>query len=79
MAKNLRFTCNLKYLLKKKGLNQSELHRKSGLSMTTIRNLTSGAILERIDRSSTAKLLETLECSFEDLFKIEWIGEVDDH
>ncbi|WP_157871992.1 helix-turn-helix domain-containing protein [Gloeothece verrucosa] len=77
MTKDLRFICNLKQILEEKNLNQSELHRKSGVSMTTIRNLTSGAILERIDRGSTAKLLEALDCSFDQLYKIEWL-EIED-
>ena len=73
MPKELRFICRLKDLMSKREMTQSELHRISGLSMTTIRSLTSGAILERIDRGSTAKLLNALNCDFEDLYEVKWI------
>ena len=73
MPKELRFICRLKELMSNKDMTQSELHRISGVSMTTIRSLTSGAILERIDRGSTAKLLNALSCDFEDLYEVKWI------
>ena len=73
MARELRFVCHLKEILEEKGLSKSELHRQSGVSMTTIRSLTSGAVLERIDRSSTTKLIEALNCDFDRLWSIEWL------
>ena len=41
--------------------------------MTTIRSLTREGSLERIDRSSTEKILQALDCSFDDLWKIKWL------
>ncbi len=74
MPRELRFVCHLKEILEERGLSKSELHRQSGVSMTTIRSLTSGAILERIDRGSTEKLIEALDCDFENLWSVEWLN-----
>ena len=72
MPSKLRFVCLLDDLLKEKGWSYADLHRKSGVSKTTIRSLTRGGYLERIDRSSTEKILNTLECQFEDLWEIKF-------
>jgi len=73
MPKELQFICQLDALLKEKGWTYSELHRQSGTSMTTIRSLTREGSLERIDRSSTEKILQALDCSFDDLWQIKWL------
>ncbi len=73
MPKELQFICQLEALLKEKGWTYSELHRQSGASMTTIRSLTREGSLERIDRSSTEKILQALDCSFDDLWKVKWL------
>ena len=73
MPKELQFICQLDALLKEKGWTYSELHRQSGASMTTIRSLTREGGLERIDRSSTEKILQALDCSFDDLWTIKWL------
>ena len=72
MPSRLRFVCLLDDLLTKKGWTYTDLHRKSGVSKTTIRNLTRGGYLERIDRSSTEKIMNTLKCKFEELWEIKF-------
>ena len=75
MPSELLFVCHLKKLLDSKGWTQSGLHRRSGVSLTTIRGLTSGAKIERIDRGSTSRLLKALECDFADLYSIKWLDQ----
>ena len=72
MPKKLRFVSRLEDLLQKKGWTYTDLHNKSGVSKTTIRSLTRVGDLERIDRSSTEKIISVLECSFDDLWDIQW-------
>jgi len=74
MPKELMFRCRLKEILETRNLNQAEVHRATGVSLTTLRNMTSGAIAERIDRGSTAKILKCLNCNFEDLWSVQWEG-----
>ncbi|MGK7898854.1 MAG: helix-turn-helix domain-containing protein [Xenococcus sp. (in: cyanobacteria)] len=78
MPRELRFVCALSKLLKDKGWTQTDLHNHSGVSKTTIRSLMKGGKLERIDRGSTQRLLETLGCSFDDLWKITWVEDEND-
>lgn len=72
VSKSLRFTCNLNKLLSERGWNQTYLHRVSGVSMTTIRSLTKGGEIERIDRGSTEKILAAFNCQFDDLYSVKW-------
>lgn len=72
MPLKLRFVCLLDDLLTEKGWSYTDLHKASGVSKTTIRNLTRGGYLERIDRSSTEKIMNALECNFEDLWEIKF-------
>lgn len=70
----LMFRCKLKEILEDRDLSQAEVGRATGVSLTTLRNMTSGAIAERIDRGSTAKILKCLNCDFEDLWSVQWEG-----
>ncbi len=70
--KTLVFTCHLEKLMADRGLTQMDLHRQSGVAVGTIRSLIKGATIERIDRSSTEKLMKFFNCSFEDLYSVEW-------
>ncbi len=70
--KNLVFTCHLDKLMAERGLNQTDLHRHSGVAVGTIRSLIKGAVIERIDRSSTEKLMKFFDCDFDDLYSVEW-------
>jgi DNA-binding Xre family transcriptional regulator len=70
--KTLVIICHLNKLMKDRGLSQMDLHRQSGLAIGTIRGLIKGATIERIDRGSTEKLMEFFDCSFEDLFTVQW-------
>jgi DNA-binding Xre family transcriptional regulator len=72
MPLKLRFVCLLDDLLTEKGWSYTDLHKISGISKTTIRNLTRGGYLERIDRSSTEKIMNALGCKFEDLWEIKF-------
>jgi DNA-binding Xre family transcriptional regulator len=70
--RNLVFTCHLDKLMAERLLNQTELHRHSGVAVGTIRSLIKGAVIERIDRSSTEKLMKFFDCDFDDLYSVEW-------
>ena len=72
MAKELKFRCNLKEIMDKHELSASELHRRTGIALTTVRTMTNGGVLDRIDRSSTQKILTGIGCQFEDLWSILW-------
>ncbi len=72
MAKELRFQCNLKQIMQDRDLTASELHRRTGIALTTIRTMTNGGTLDRIDRGSTEKILSGLGCDFKDLWTVEW-------
>ncbi|ELS01120.1 putative transcriptional regulator [Xenococcus sp. PCC 7305] len=71
MPVKLRFISCLEELLASKGWSYTDLYNKSGVSRTTIRSLTREGGLERIDRSSTEKLMNALNCSFDELWKVE--------
>jgi DNA-binding Xre family transcriptional regulator len=77
MPKELKFQCNLKKIMEDRELNATELHRKTGIALTTIRSMTNGGTLDRIDRGSTEKILKNLGCDFSELWAIEWDG-IDD-
>ena len=77
VSKSLRFICNLNSLLAQKGWTQTYLHRVSGVSMTTIRSLTKGGEIERIDRGSTEKILSAMNCSFDELYSVNWSAKCD--
>ena len=66
------FNCHLDKLMAESNLNQMELHRQSGIAVGTIRSLIKGATIERIDRSSTEKLMKFFDCDFEDIYTVEW-------
>lgn len=72
MSKQLRFYSNLDTLMQEKGINQSDLSKQSKVAKSTLRNLTNGGAIERIDRSSTEKIISTLNCQFDDLWIIKW-------
>ena len=72
MPKELKFVCKLADILEERKMTATALHLESGVSKTTISNLTRGARIDRIDRFSTGKLLEALNCSFDDLWNIYW-------
>lgn len=73
MPKELRFICKLNDLLAAKNWSQTDLHNQSGVSKTTIRSLTKGGKLERIDRGSTEKIINALHCDFTDLWEIVFV------
>lgn len=68
----LKFTCNLDALLTATtpALTPTELSIASGLSMNTVYKLTGGGRLERIDRSTTEKIMTYFNCKFEDVWTI---------
>ena len=70
-AKRLLFNSHLQRLMEARGLSQIRLSEQSGVAIGTIRNLLRGR-LERIDRSSTEKLLLYFGCEFHDLYRISW-------
>jgi DNA-binding Xre family transcriptional regulator len=70
----LTFRCNLKEMLESRQLSQAYVGRNAKVSLTTLRNMTSGVVAERIDRGSTAKILKCLDCKFEDLWSVQWEG-----
>jgi DNA-binding Xre family transcriptional regulator len=75
MSKELKFECNLKKIMLNLDLSASELHRRTGIALTTIRSMTNGGTLDRIDRGSTEKILRNLNCTFEELWAVQWQGE----
>ena len=72
MPRELKFVCRLAEILEEKKMTATALHNQSGVSKTTISNLTRGARIDRIDRLSTGKLLEALGCTFDELWIIDW-------
>lgn len=73
MAKELRFQSNLKQIMKDRDLTASELHRQTGIALTTIRSMTNNSTLDRIDRSSTEKILKNLNLGFGELWDVTWV------
>ncbi len=47
-----------------------ELFNDSGISINTIYKLTGGGRIERIDRSTTAKIMQHFKCGFNDVWDI---------
>lgn len=72
VTKELRFQCNLKKIMEDRDLNPTQLHRLTKVSLTTIRSMTNGGTLDRIDRGSTEKILSNLGCNFSDLWRVDW-------
>jgi DNA-binding Xre family transcriptional regulator len=68
----LKFTCNLDVLLTANipPLTPTQMSSNSGISMNTIYKLTGGGRLERIDRSTTEKIMTYFNCKFEDVWTI---------
>ena len=72
MAKELKFRCNLKKIMQDRDLSAAELNRRSGVALTTIRTLTNGGTLDRIDRGSTGKIMDYIGCEFGEMWDIDW-------
>lgn len=53
-------------------MNQTDLRTATELAPGTIRQLTSGAMAERIDRGTAEKILLVLGCQFYDLWSVIW-------
>ncbi|WP_373544672.1 helix-turn-helix domain-containing protein [Chamaesiphon sp.] len=68
----LKFNCQLSGLLEGTGMNQKDLSRLTGLSTGTIGTLYGGADVKRIDRGTSEKILQALDCRFDRLWQISW-------
>jgi len=70
--KKVKFICNLEDILDKRGLSKVDLTNGAGISPATTSKLTSGGRIEKIDRASTEKIIQFLECSFQDLWNVTY-------
>jgi DNA-binding Xre family transcriptional regulator len=70
--KKVKFICNLEDILTDRGLTKTDLTNGAGISPATTSKLTSGGRIEKIDRASTEKIIQFLECNFNDLWHITY-------
>ena len=68
----LIFLCNLREILRQKNITIAKLHRISGVYRSTIDRLVKGINIEQIHRITTQKLMIALDCTFDDLWIIDW-------
>lgn len=67
---SLIFECNLSSIIKEKGIKISQIKEATPLSNGTLYSLINRGQFERIDRKTTAELMNYLNCSFRDLWSI---------
>jgi DNA-binding Xre family transcriptional regulator len=71
-TKKLKFICNLDEILTARGISKGDLTAGAGISTASTYKFSSGGRIDRIDRGVTEKIVEYLQCSFEDLWTITY-------